>query len=445
MSRSQQNEIRARVREAYAELQKAVNSPPIKELTAPIEKELGLDQKQSHLRYLLLKENIEDLARHAALADPEALTELRKDVKSLPIKELTALIERELRLGQEQAHQSDIRYLRLEEDIDGLAEHAALADPEAIRELHYLGRFIQDRLSDIDRPSRCVPKQDSLESNESDSGAEGDLPGNSAQGCSSVNEAADRLCGILEEGDERLRKSLGKVVRRLPSPHFSFPLENLLGFDAPPTGALALLSEICDRLIEKRLKSARSRVLRELKAPAEPPTDWPAGWNAKSRKKERPTSLVRTIFFALDGERRRFRSEAERSKLEEEAEKWLSLLHYLKKIEKVRKAHQDRSDSDQSELVVDDLPWPLARHKEWRDRAALLPPLRSDNATIGKWVGAGLFWVVAQHDGSLKEAGWVDAIMSRMDYRESFLGGLKLFLIEGFETLAGKDQKAKRP
>jgi hypothetical protein len=374
----------------------------------------------------------------------DALTQLGEAVNSLPIQELTSPIEKERGLQPEEAHRTHARYLRLEESIENLAMSAALAHPDAIRELHYLGRFIQDRLNDIDAPSKLGAGQDTHGHTKDDLVEEDDHLGQSLDGCNSVNEAADRLCGILDEGYDELREGLGTVIEGLPTAHFSFPLERLLKLDAPPGEALALVSEICDRLIQERLNNACRKILCDLRAQAELPDDLPPGWDAKSRKEGGPTQLVRSVFIALENERQSFRSEAERAELKVRSQSWPSAQQFITTIKDAWKAHQYRYGIDRSKMFVDDLPWPLMRNKAWTERAALLPPLSSHKDVITQWADAGLFWIIAQRDGVVYGVKWNDSINKKIVLKGS-LGGLKLFLREGFATLARTDCEGETP
>jgi len=56
-------------------------------------------------------------------------------------------------------------------------------------------------------------------------------------------------------------------------------------------------------------------------------------------------------------------------------------------------------------------------------------------------VDAGIFWIIAQRDGVIDSVKWNDSIDKRIVLKGSLLGGLKLFLTEGFQTLAGTDRK----
>jgi hypothetical protein len=375
----------------------------------------------------------------------KALAQLEKAVNSLPIEELTFPIEREQGLRRAKAYQTHTRYIRLRESIEDLALCAALAHPEAIRELHYLGRYIQDRLNDINVSSHFGVGQDSEGRTEDDSVERDDLLGQSAVGCSGVNEASDQLCGILEEGDDKLKEQLRKIVEKLPRAHFSFPLESLLERDEPPGEALALVSEICDCLIQERLNAEIVQIFGDLEKPAEFQADLPPGWDTTPRRRGGPTHYVKSVFIALENKRRSFRSEAERAELEAQAPSWPSPHQFIKKIENAWRAHQFQYDSERSQMLVDNLPWPLMRQKAWAERAALLPPLSSHRTVITKWVNAGLFWIIAQHDGLLADVAWIDSIERKIRQKGSLLGGLQRFLTDGFETLAGKDRKSENP
>lgn len=317
-----------------------------------------------------------------------AFEKLQQAIDDPPIEELVAPIEVELGLRRN----SDLQHWR--DAFDDLMVLADLANLDALRELVHLPARIRDYLQELKAASPSPP--DNVSSADvSDSQKPNGASSDTTAWRSELDEAAERLIELADTSGGALKQNLNNVLEELAPTPYSFPLRVVSDYVPPTEKNTLLVAEICNRLVQRRIASERRRIIQSIEEKTTEGLDLPPGWAAKGRAANTPLEMVRPIFSDL--ERMRTGSES---------------------VDKLGELHQ-----------------------AWASKAVLLPKLDDSSSTIGKWLEAALLWVSAQHNGDLTRVSWDKPIVRRIEIAGSLEGGLKRFLREGFETLAGKDRK----
>jgi hypothetical protein len=369
-----------------------------------------------------------------------AFVQLQKAINSAPIAELVAPIEDDLQL------KSIPHRERLRSSIENLAMRAALAHPDAIHELVHLGSWIKEVLDELTAKPASQKPTDSTAKAATSSHAMDEGLNATIDWHASINASAELLRDVLDEGGDKLERELAETNERFPPACLSSPWNMLVGYNEPPNANTRLVTDLCDRMIQSCLTARRRRLLKESNTQVADQHDTPPGWDAQVRKPDGPTELTRPIYIALASERSRFRSGIELAELRAEEDSWPSPRKFIKDFVAEQKIWRLLPDGQAPpETLSDTLPASLKLRKAWADRAALLPQLTNDRAAIRRWVDAGFFWILAAHRGALEEVRWASSIMKRIESAESTDAGIRLFLREGFETLAGKDRTRDTP
>ncbi len=242
-----------------------------------------------------------------------SVAKLQNAIKSPSIEELVKPIEDDLDL------KGDYDLDGMYKAFDALAFGAALAHPSALGGLIHLHAYAQSILDELEIPTR--PRSVSTEE-PSKSKKKGPSPDVSTKGtsrskqkeahpcCSTdwqaeVNEASEELRELLHSGDERINEELRKGISSLPKARLSFPLKAHFDASLQPDTLFDSVSDLCDRLVETRISSERSRIIADFDSRPAQGFVWPQGWGTTARAPDGPLQLIRPIYLELEKERTR--------------------------------------------------------------------------------------------------------------------------------------------
>lgn len=256
----------------------------------------------------------------------EAVKNLQVAIKKAPIIELQAVIVKDLKL----VAIPDWQHLR--DYMDDLLIHAALGHPESIREVFVLRSKLESILGLLGGGSR-LPEGES-KSSKMNPHQRADAPKPDSRWREEVNNSANILCSITKQHLQTMEQELEKAMSNLPQANFSFPLDRLMGATEPPDRSTRLVSDLCDRLIQRRFDAECKRVINNLTDKPAEDQSLPRWLKAKSRDKHGPTELTREIFYELERERTIFSSQEEWEKLIEREKSMPSPRDKLKKGKK---------------------------------------------------------------------------------------------------------------
>ncbi|MDB4353823.1 hypothetical protein N9Z02_00820 [Akkermansiaceae bacterium] len=360
----------------------------------------------------------------------EAVLDLQRAINATPLEELADTIKEDL------GGKWSIDTLPIRRALEDLEDLANLADPTALSELASIESRIRIFLNKIKAKNPSTNPESSSAKKAPRLGS----PKFQDQ-IALINQAASRLLDVLKGGTDKQEQELSKAIQILGGSAFSFPLEIQENSNGPPDKHSRLILDFCDRLIKNRFETKSRDVLEAVAKPKPYDSTMPAGWGAAPKNVDGPLSLVRPIFEDLENQRTISRSREERTKLEKRENDLLDYREALVEFAHEGSADPNRvNDSEQPAKSISPFPREVRLQTLWAERAALLPPLDTHTSSIGKWVDAGFLWVIAQHDARLTELEWNESIQSRIAQTGSLNSGIRLFLREGFETLAGRDQ-----
>lgn len=368
----------------------------------------------------------------------QAVRRLESAISSAPIEELRAAIEEDLGLNK------DVDLGLLNDSLENLKERASLGHRESLETLVDLGNDIAFFLA---RAGRLEDEANSPSSLEASSEIEV-----AKEGCrESIDDCVLTLLKLLGKEQDCSKSLIDHLPEFLPRVPHVFPIRTLEGTTQDPD-TLGEVTYLCDGLVQRRLDEECNRVLHNLSSQS---LAWPLFISAVDYQKRKsladcaqnlelgkdiapnlgttprgrdtPTALVRPLFFGLDQLRRvpRTSQELEDMKLGEERNEPAPLDQL---IMEAREGMASRSGS-----------WNL--ENLWMRKASLLPPLQGNAEVINLWVDAAFSFLASMYDGNLEDQDWVPSIMRRIKNKEGLDGGLRQFLREGFETLAGVDRK----
>lgn len=382
-------------------------------------------------------ENQREKAGQDQLVAP-AIDRLKAAISSAPIEELRAPIEEELGLKEE----VDIENLR--DSLDLLKDRARLAHRESIETLIEIGSDIAYFLSRIvqlaDRNEGASLLEPSTENNEPE--------GNWRE---TIDESVNILLDLEAPEDNQEPHRFVNFLEELPYARNSFPLRHLLGKSEPPKRSLREISDLCDRLVQRRLDEELALVAHNLSSRS---FCWPlfitavdcqskkllaartqnlelgkavaSNLGVTPRGEDTPAALVRPLLIGLEQMRGIRRSNLE--------------------LEDMRRSEEMNEPAPLEQLIEEALKGTPIRHGSWNlqnlwmRKAALLPPLLGDSDVINKWVDAAYAYIASVHSGDFMNPKWVSSINRRMTSKGSVAAGLKHFLRDGFETFAGNDR-----
>ena len=386
-------------------------------------------------------ENISDKKFQRQAVD--AIAKLENAINKAPIKEIrAALVEEHKFLGHAELDELDICVLELEDRIGELGYRAELADPIAIEHFIILHQAMTKVLTRIGW-------SDSIRSGDTDGPPKNSekTPPEEADPTTDwrndVNHAAQILYQTIPISAEAVEQVVRNKINILPGTMLSFPLDCLIGTAEPPDQYKRLVAELCDRLILQRLRPEYKRVIDRLIEEAQ--ETLPA-LKVKHRKKGGPSNLAQTLYCELDQEKNRNINELYRARCIEQMEEMGSPAELLNKLENKRNLLKNDTNVKPERGISSyenayDPHEAYGLYNFWRARALQLPPLSSEAKAINKWVEAALCILICRHWKEWDKPIWSPEIDRRIAKTGSILAGLKLFLREGFETLARKDCK----
>lgn len=198
-----------------------------------------------------------------------AIRDLQAAIRSAPVEELTAPLREELGFGQ------SVDYAIIEEAFKDLLTWANLACPDALFLLSSFveegGKFIE-HCKESARNANTTGDQ-GLNSTSLHSSAEwNDKMESATKNLQNLLTPGDNM----SEADsvEKIADVIRKSINQLPEPAFSYPLKVPSGKSSSSPSPYPLLTELCDVLIEERLSDERGQILDNITSDAALPPGW---------------------------------------------------------------------------------------------------------------------------------------------------------------------------
>ncbi len=268
----------------------------------------------------------------------------------------------------------------------------------------------------------------------------------------SLNSATENLINLNQDQ----LGSFDLILNKLPTPNFSFPIPPLLGKDHPPTPKVRLVSDLCDRLIQRRLNSECAQHTHQIAGNA---TMWPVSFSAyqyarkykvddilpnlnlgssieidfsvEHRSQLGPAAIAMEVFVVLERERSKNRSSTH-------IEEWRQQESAADETIELNIPYEHGVPSKDGALFMGiDLSKPVWNMKNsWMRKAALLEPL--DNSTIGKWTTAAYYYSVSICNGDFINYTWANSINKAITSTGSSKAGIKKVFKEGFKFIIKK-------
>ena len=183
-----------------------------------------------------------------------AHTRLANAIKSASLDELTGVIAQDIGIPSREDPAS------LSDWMDDVADLAFLGNRDAIEQLIFVGRWAAETLRSLAIPIPSMQdeqtEQRSVGTIRSGAGAE------QPEGWREMlNESAGALFAIIKDDSPVTLKDVRQSIAELPDARFNFPLDFLIGHSEPPDEAIRIVSDLCDRLIERRLRKWRAQLV----------------------------------------------------------------------------------------------------------------------------------------------------------------------------------------
>jgi hypothetical protein len=414
-------------------------------------------------------------ANHTNEVVVEAWKKLQAAIKKAPLDDLRARLTE----GEDLVFQRDQDALR--GAVDAMTLHAKLGDSGAIREMVILGNQITSVLHELtSSPSLQIPSESNLQEEDQVESVCSEETG--------WNEELEEAIALISNlKAEEIKKSFNKVIFRLPVTEFLFsrsPEPNCEHL--PDSEKNDLISELCARLTLSRLNAAIPSGVKKIAASS---GMWPISVSVQeyeclqkasvhfpnfglgealpfrwaSRKEEGPTALAFEVFVMLERERSKaFAPSHLRELRKEEESSPVGQLEQL--IEAAKNAGSagirdiDTSAAKERTEASEDIASP-SRHTStgkfleippehrwdkflnttnlitlWKRKAALLPPLKKENAQ--DWTEAGFIFCASLCKGNFEEYTWPQSINQAVMNTGGIRSAIARILKRGFESLA---------
>lgn len=352
----------------------------------------------------------------------ESFKLLQSIISDTPLNEIIKPIENELGLDPIDDFQS------LRDLVADLQSHALLAHKPSIQQLAFIGCDIAHVLTDI---ATSIPQNKNVP-------GENESPADHPEGdCSWLQNLGSTIEILIQQPLNQLQEAFHKVLEDLPPPNFPYPLTSLIeGFDQDnvPADEQVIVSELCDRLIQKRLVKERGAALIDITRES---GAWPIcvpsiadgrndmideyltsiqlgqaagidlGTSSKTgrRRELSPGTsyhLALELFAKLETERTKNHSERYRRMLQKYEDRNEGVT-----IEK--KSQLPKFIKSSTSKPGESHPWHVKNI--WMRKAVLLKKISSDN--VSAWLDAAMALVASECSGDYENFHWPDNIVDR--------------------------------
>lgn len=377
-----------------------------------------------------------------------AIKGLKMAIKSADIGELAGVIAQDIGIPSREDPDS------LSDWMDDVADLAFLGNRDAIVQLIFVGRRAAETLKSLAIP---IPprqgeqtEQRSVGTIRSGTGAE-----QPEKWREMLNKSAGALFEIMEDASPAELEEVRQSLAELPNARFNFPLDFLVGHSEPPGEAMQIVSDLCDRFIERRLRKWRAQLVQEEACMAQ---EWPLVVSALDLRRDSkisdlapglnigsstpfgllpagsrddgPSRIALSLFMILDKERRTPKAQSHLDELRKAEEENIPNLDSL-----------IRGAPSRSRRLSPKITPPIPGQREewtirniWRRKAALLPALAPDSHD--RWMEAAYALAAAECAGDFENHHWPKCISDRVEGVGSVRAALRRVLKEGFELLA---------
>ena len=269
----------------------------------------------------------------------DTLAKLEDTINKAPIDEIRAAFAKDLKFdGAAELEDIDVRVEELGNRVEELGNRAALADPIAIRELIRLHKHMTQVLELIGWVEPILSGSPDTQPTIVQKTPPEDT-GPTSDWRNEVNHATKTLYQKSESNPAVMEATLEKTIALLPYAKLSFPLDWLIEPAKPADNYATLVSDLCDRLIQRRLHEECKQVIARLVRDSIPPP----GLQRKPRKPRGPTHQANKMYVELDRVRTSYRNEKEREELRERLKQMCSPKDLLKQLNDKRKSSKNEA------------------------------------------------------------------------------------------------------